>query len=397
MKIISLIPCAINDVTTRAGVRALVTFNCLLYILLFPYFSLVNCAANVAERVVAHLHRPQPLVSLRVVATDHVDVFVVDVYGSVSEPADVHGGVFLERVHAHVDLVDLVAGVVDVVAAGDEQPPVLLGVHERRVLSQLLALYRHTPNRLLERLVEIHSLTLHLNQLVLVRLYCQLYFHVLLELVPAVDLVEDEFIVECVGDDLFELFAHLLELLALVLDLLGRVDDRHELAQLNLPLHRLVLRRQLRRLPLQYLTLLHQLQGYLLLLHVFLLLSLHELVLQSQQLLVDEVEELRGGFLLLVLQVSSQLDLLIDVGDRVINEVKVVLDNLQLHLRVGLQHSDLVVGSAVRLETIHAQLHAVALTKVYVVFLVVRTNIIVACSSPCAEYGASEFGVRAHP
>lgn len=116
-----------------------------------------------AERVVAHLDRSEPLVGLRVVAANDVDVLVVDVDRGVAETTHVHGGVLLERVHAHVHLVHLVARVVHVIAARDQQSPVLLGVHQSRVLSQLGALNGHSTDCLLKGLVEIHCLVLHLD------------------------------------------------------------------------------------------------------------------------------------------------------------------------------------------------------------------------------------------
>lgn len=100
--------------------------------------------------------------------------------------------------------------------------------------------------------------------------------------------------------------------------------------------------------------------------------------------------------MLLLLQIPSQLYLLINVCNRVVNEVQVVLHNLQLCLCVSLKHSDLVIGRAVRLETVHAQLYSVALTKINVVFLVVRANIIVASGSSGTVLRSTEFGVRAH-
>ena len=73
----------------------------------------------------------------------------------------------LESVHAHIYLVDLIAGAIPEDTSRDEQSPILFGIDESRALRQFLTFDSYSTLRVLEGLVEVHCVVLNFDELVL--------------------------------------------------------------------------------------------------------------------------------------------------------------------------------------------------------------------------------------
>jgi hypothetical protein len=73
----------------------------------------------------------------------------------------------LESVHAHIHLVDLIAGAIPEDTPRDEQSTVLFGIDESGALCQFLTFNGYSTLRVLEGLVEVYCVVLNFDELVL--------------------------------------------------------------------------------------------------------------------------------------------------------------------------------------------------------------------------------------
>lgn len=115
------------------------------------------------ESIIASFNGGEPLVRIGIIASNDVDIFAVDVNSSVPHSANVQLTVQLECIHALVHLIDLIARSVTSISTNDQESSGLLGVHQSRVLSELVIFNVYLSAGALERLIVVNSFILDLN------------------------------------------------------------------------------------------------------------------------------------------------------------------------------------------------------------------------------------------
>jgi hypothetical protein len=155
---------------------------------------------------------------------------------------------------------------------------------------------------------------LDFNELVLMGLNSKLNFNVLLKLLSAVYLVENKFVVESVPNNFLEFFSEWLEIFVHLENVLFAIYNVHKLGVIDLLLHLKVYRRYLFELFIKLLVLRLNLCDYNLLVLLLLVEPLPELFLDPLHLATGQVEELLRLNGLLLVEVASQLELLLDVA-----------------------------------------------------------------------------------
>jgi len=287
----------------------------------------------------------------------------------------------LESVHAHIYLVNLVAGAVSENTSRDEKPSVLLGIDESWALRQLLTLDSNSAFCVLEWLIEVHGMILDFNELVLMGLNSKLYFNVLLKLLSAVYLVENKLVVEGISDDFLEFFSEWLEVFVHLENILLAIYNVHKFGVIDLLLHLKVDRRYLFELFIKLLVLLFNLCDHIFLVLLLLVVSLPELLLDPLHLATGQFEKLLCLNGLLLVEVASELELLFDVAHRIFDVLNVILHLVDLLFGKVLEHLDVVLGPTMVLETLSAQGLCMAKAIVDVIVFMFRTNVVVADDS----------------
>jgi hypothetical protein len=155
---------------------------------------------------------------------------------------------------------------------------------------------------------------LDFDELVLMGLNSKLYFNVLLKLLSAVYLVENKFVVEGISDDFLEFFSEWLEVFVHLENILLAIYNVHKFGVIDLLLHLKVDRRYLFELFIKLLVLRLNLCDYNLLVLLLLVEFLPELFLDPLHLAASQVKELLRLNGLLLVEVASQLELLLDVA-----------------------------------------------------------------------------------
>ena len=111
---------------------------------------------------------------------------------------------FLKSVHAHIYLINLIAGAISRNSTRDQKPAILLGIDESWAFCQLLAFDSNSTFCVLEWLIKVYCMVLDFDELVLMGLHSKLNFDVLLKFLFAVYLVENKFVVESVSHNFLE-------------------------------------------------------------------------------------------------------------------------------------------------------------------------------------------------
>jgi len=207
----------------------------------------------------------------------------------------------LESVHAHIYLVDLVAGAISEDTPRDEQSTILFGIDEGRALCQFLTFDSYSTFCVLEGLVEVHCMVLNFDELVLMWLNSELDFNVLLKFLSAVDLVENKFVVEGFNDNLLEFLSKWLEILFYLEHISLAINNVHKFGVQDLLLHLLVDRLYFLMFFLELFLLLYNLSHYLLLVLLFLVVLLPELPLNSLHLFAGQFKKLSRLYGLLLI------------------------------------------------------------------------------------------------
>lgn len=287
----------------------------------------------------------------------------------------------IESVHAHIYLVNLVAGAVSENTSRDEKPSVLFGIDESWALCQLITLDSNSASCVLEWLVEVHGMILDFNELVLMGLNSKLYCNVLLKLLSAVYLVENKFVVESISDNFLEFFSKWLEIFVHLENVLLAIYNVHKFGVIDLLLHLKVDRRYLFELFIELLMLLFNLCDHILLVFLLLVVLLPELLFDSLHLATGQFEKLLSLDGLLLVEVASQLELLFDVAHRIFDVLNIILHLVHLLFGKVLEHLDVVLRSTMVLEALCTQGLSMAKAIVDVIVFMFRTNVVVADDS----------------
>ena len=204
----------------------------------------------------------------------------------------------------------------------------------------------------------------------LMHFHCQLNLKILFKLLSALKLVKDKLRVRISVNEIKELFLNSLKpLLPLphVSLALNYVDKE---ALLNILSHGFKNRLYILLLFLHLVKLVPKLILKLLLNNLLVLELCPEPLLEPLKYLPRERKELLSGYLLLLIKIPPQLELVIDQCDRVDNVLMDLCDLLDLFLSLVLEHRELVV--LVMVEALRTQTKIVVETLVHVNELVLR-------------------------
>lgn len=228
------------------------------------------------------------------------------------------------------------------------------------------------------------------NQLILVWLYRKLYLNVLLKFFSAVNLFEDELVVEGVTNYLLEFLSVRFEFLVHLEDIFLAIDDVHKLRFEDLLLHPEVDRQHLFMLLFHLLLLLKDLRYDNFFVFLLFVEAVPKFTFNPVHLATSQVKELFGSDGLFLVEVASQLNLFLDVAKGVLDVVHVILHFLDLLLGKVLQHLYVMHGTTMVLEAFGAQRLCVTQAIIDVIILVLGANILVAYYPSMACYGPSD-------
>ena len=230
-------------------------------------------------------------------------------------------------------------------------------------------------------------MVLDFYKLVLMRLDGKLYFYVLLELLSAVYLIENKFIVKGFPNDMLEFVFEWLEIFVHLENVLLTIYNVHKFGVKYLLLHPEVDGLDLFVFFLKFFLLLKDLCDDPFLVLLLFVVLLPEFSLDPVHLPASQFKELLGSDRFLLVEVASQLKLLFNMDEGVLNVVHVLLHLLHLLFRKVLQHLDIVVRAAMVLKALSAQGLRVAEAIVDIVVLVLGANVVIADDSAGVNHG----------